>query len=108
AFNDALSDIFWDLPVSRAFSKDWWMRPIQARHGVRRVLLNAWEAWSGSRRLPRVAILDWPDVPTKVEFELFRRDFVSRGVECVIGDPRDCEYKGGKLWLDGAPIDLIY
>lgn len=108
AFNDALAEVFWDLPVARAFARDWWMRPIQARHGVRRVLLESWERWSGSRRAPRIAILDWPDVPTKVEFELFRRDFAARGLECVIGDPRACEYRGGKLWLDGAPIDLVY
>jgi hypothetical protein len=108
AFNDALAEVFYDLPVTREFSRDWWVRPIQARHGVRRVLLGAWERWSRSRRAPRIAILDWPDVPTRIEFELFRRDFAARGLECVIGDPRACEYRGGKLWLDGAPIDLVY
>jgi hypothetical protein len=108
AFNDALADVFQDLPVTRAFADDWWLRPVEARHGVRRVLLGSWERWSGGRAAPRIAILDWADVPTKIEFELFRRDFAARGIDCVIGDPRDCEYLGGRLWLEGAPVNLVY
>jgi hypothetical protein len=111
AFNDALADVFWDLPVTRGFARDWWLRPLEARHGVRRVLVESWERWrgaDGATRKPRVAILDWADVPTAVEFELFRRDFTSRGFDCVIGDPRACEYRGGRLLLDGSPVDLIY
>jgi hypothetical protein len=108
AFNDALSSAFVNLPVSRQFAREWWFRPLEARHGVLRVLLDSWEQWSGGRTAPRIAILDWPDVPTKREFELFRDYFVSQGLECVIGDPRGCEYKNGVLWLDGAPVDLVY
>ncbi len=110
AFNDALADVFWDLPVSRAFARDWWMRPIEARHGVRRVLLDSWHRWGGAKpsAKPRIAILDWLDVPTAVEFDLYKRDFEKRGFTCVIGDPRACEYRDGRLTLDGAPIDLVY
>jgi len=108
AFNDALADCFVNLPVMRAFATQWWCRPIESRHGVLRVLLDQWEAWSGTRRLPRIAILDWDDVPTKVEFALFRDYFAARGIECTIGDPRACDYRDGRLWLGGAPIDLVY
>jgi hypothetical protein len=108
AFNDALARSFANLPVMRQFSRDWWCRSIESRHGVLRVLLDSWERWSGGRTLPRIAILDWPDVPTKREFELFRDYFVSQGLECVIGDPRACEYTKGVLWLDGVPVDLVY
>ncbi len=108
AYNDALADVFTDLPVTRAFASDWWVRPLAAKHGVLRVLLDAYAKWSGTRDIPRIAILDWHDVPTRSEFELFRRYFESRSIPCIIGDPRDCEYRGGRLWLGGAPIDLVY
>ena len=108
AYNDALAYVFTDLPVTRAFANDRWVRPLAAKHGVLRVLLDAYEKWSGTRAIPRIAILDWHDVPTRSEFELFRRYFDSRGIPCVIGDPRDCEYRDGRLWLAGAPIDLVY
>jgi len=108
AFNDALCDVVWDLPVSRAFAADWWLRPLHARQGVLRVLLRAYERMRGTRALPRIAILDWHDVPTRMEFVLFQRYFESRGIPCVIGDPRDCEYTDGALRLRGEVIDLVY
>lgn len=108
AYNDALATVMWDLPVARAFARAWWIRPLEARHGVLRVLLDAYQEWSGMRNIPRIAILDWNDVPTKSEFELFRRYFDASGIPCVIGDPRECEYRGGRLWLGGAPVDLVY
>ena len=108
AFNDALADCFADLPVARAFARQWSARPLASRRGVLRVLLDQWEAWSGTRRLPRIAILDWDGVPTRVEFALFQTYFETRGISCVIGDPRLCEYRDGALWLQGAPVDLVY
>jgi hypothetical protein len=71
-------------------------------------VLGAWREFSGSRARPRIAILDWDDVPTRTEFELFRQHFAAMGLEAVIDDPRRCEYRGGKLWAGGAPVDLIY
>lgn len=107
-FNDALAAPFTQLPVMRAFAADWWCRPVEARHGVIRVLLDQWERWSGGRTIPRVAILDWAEVPTVVEFALFQRHFTELGIPCTIGDPRDCTFEGGRLLLNGAPVDLIY
>ena len=35
--------------------------------------------------------------------------FHSRGIECVIADPREAEYRNGRLSFgDGDPVDLIY
>jgi len=71
-------------------------------------LLDAWREFSGTRQAPRIAILDWLDVPTRREFELFQEHFRSIGIECVIEDPRQCELRNGKLMVAGKPADLIY
>ena len=34
--------------------------------------------------------------------------FRAQGVECVIADPREVEYRDGKLWAGPFPIDLVY
>ena len=107
-YNDALADAFSDLPVTRAFARDWRWSPLAARHGVLRSLLGGWEAWSGSRDLPRIAILDWEGVATHSEFVLAQRYIRARGLSCEIGDPRECTYEGGVLRLRGAPVDLVY
>jgi hypothetical protein len=108
AYNDALSEIFLALPVSRAFQRRFAMDPLPARHGVLHAILAAWESFSGGRSKPRIAILDWPEVPTYSEFVLFEEYFQGHGLDVVIADPRSAELRGGKLIVGGAPVDVIY
>ena len=108
AYGDALSDVFMDMPVMREFAKTHDLMPIPARHGVTGAVLGAWHEFHGSRARPRIAILDWHDVPTRSEFELYQQQFRSMNIECVIDDPRNVEYTGGKLIVHGAPADVIY
>ena len=108
AYGDTLSDVFLDMPAMREFARTHEVTPLPARHGVTGALLDAWREFSGSRARPRIAILDWDDVPTRTEFELYEAHFASMGLECVIDDPRNAAYTGGKLIVKGAPADLIY
>ena len=108
AYNDALNDAFMDLPAMREFSRTHDVVPVPSRHGVTGALLDAWHEFSRGRSSPRIAILDWLDVPTRTEFELFQAHFREIGLECVIDDPRNAEYRGGKLVVQGAPVDVIY
>jgi hypothetical protein len=108
AYSDALSEVFLDTRAMREFTKTWDVLSIPARHGVVGAVLEAWREFSRSGTRPRIAILDWDDVATRTEFELYRQHFAAMGLDAVIDDPRRCEYRGGKLWSYGAPVDLIY
>jgi uncharacterized circularly permuted ATP-grasp superfamily protein len=108
AYNDALTQVFYGLPVMREFLRRYEVRPLPARHSVLHVLLEAFRQWSGRSELPRIAILDWREVPTYSEFLLFREYFRSQGLTCEIADPREVEYRGGKLWAGDFHITLIY
>ncbi len=107
-YNDAIAAAFEQLPITRVMARDWWLRPLPAGNGTIRPLLDAWERFRGVRSVPRVAILDWPEVPTQSEFRLAQAQFRARGIPCEIGDPRECEFTGGMLRLNGAPVDVIY
>lgn len=107
-YNDALVASFADLPIMRSFGRRYEARPLVARHGVLHVLLDAYEEWAGRRARPRVAIVDWPEVPTHSEFVLFQEYFEAIGVEAVIADPREMELRGGRLYAGGGPVDLVY
>jgi hypothetical protein len=107
-FNDVLTEVFYALPAMRAFLHSWDVRPLPARHNVLHALLGAYQAWSGTRVSPRIAVLDWLDVPTRREFTLFQEYAERQGVRCIVADPRDAELRGGKLILAGEPVDLIY
>jgi hypothetical protein len=108
AYNDALTAVFLALPAMRPFQRLYDVRALPARHHTLNALLESYHAWSGTRSAPRTAILDWPEVPTQSEFRLFKAYFESQGIECDIGDPHATEYRGGSLWLNGRPVDLIY
>jgi hypothetical protein len=82
--------------------------PLPARPGVATIVLDAWREFSGRWERPRIAIVDWNDVPTYVEFQIFKAYFESLGCPTMIVDPRELEYSGGRLRGPGGEIDLIY
>ena len=108
AYNDALAEVSYGLPVMREFLRQYEVRPLPARHSVMHALLDAHQQWAGHREAPRIAILDWREVPSYSEFVLFADYSRSQGIECIIADPREVEYRDGKLVAGDFHITLIY
>lgn len=109
AYNVALSHMFMGLPAFQEFQQKYQVYPLPTHYGVMSALLNAYYQWLGRRDLPRIAILDWKEVPTYSEFILYQNLFKQHGIDAVIADPREVTYNGNKLSTpDGKPIDLIY
>lgn len=108
AYNDVLSEVFLGLPILRPFLRRYDVRPLPSRKGVLHALLGSYQSFSGGGDAPRIAILDWREVPTYSEFVLFQDYFRSQGLECVIADPREVEYRDGRLVAGDFPITLIY
>jgi hypothetical protein len=108
AYGDVLTEVFLSLPVMREFLREFNVVPLPERHNVLHALLGAWREFSGGRDLPRIAIVDWTDVPTVSEFRLSADFFRSHGIHTVITEPAALEYRGGKLYGEEGRIDLIY
>lgn len=108
AYSDVFAEVFYGLPVMREFMHRYEVRSVSTRHHVMHALLHAYEQWLGRREMPNVIILDWREVPTYSEFRLFLDYFRSQGLECLITDPRDMDYRNGKLYAGDFPVDLIY
>lgn len=108
-YSDALAEVFYGLPVFQEFQRRFQVFPIPARPGVLHALCDSFEQWQGNTSdPPRIAILDWREVPTFSEFVLFYDYFKAMGIEARIVDPRDCEYRDGKLTAGDYHITLIY
>jgi uncharacterized circularly permuted ATP-grasp superfamily protein len=110
-YGDVLAELFDGLPVMRGFLRRYQLRPLPTRSRVMHALLDAYEQWAGSagrREAPRIAILDWREVPTYSEFVIFERYFREQGLECVIADPREVEYRDGRLMAGDFHVTLIY
>jgi len=103
-----LTEIFYGLPVMREFLRSYEVRSLPARHSVLHALVDAYQQWAGRREAPRIAILDWREVPSYSEFKLFAEYFKTQGLECIIADPREVEYRNGQLVAGDFHITLIY
>ncbi len=57
---------------------------------------------------PNVAIVDFTESGTTPEFEEFKNRYMKKGYNCIIADPRDLEYRDGKLYHKDYRIDLVY
>src|SRR5438067_4117372 len=108
AYSDVLTEIFYGLPVMREFLRHYEVRSLPARHSVLHALVDAYQQWAGRREAPRIAILDWREVPSYSEFKMFAEYFKLQGLECIIADPREVEYRNGQLVAGDFHITLIY
>lgn len=108
AYSDVFTEVFYGLPAMREFMHRYEVRGVSTRHHVMHALMDAYEQWLGRREMPNLIILDWREVPTYSEFRLFLDYFHSQGLDCVIVDPRETEYRNGKLYAGNFRVDLIY
>ena len=65
-------------------------RPVEA---LLEALVASYREWGGTASPPRMAIVDWREVPTFSEFEILRDAFTALGVPTIICDPRDLEFE---------------
>jgi hypothetical protein len=116
-YSQLLAEVFDGEPVMAAFRERFdvrFARPIEA---MLEALLASYREWGGTASPPRIAIVDWREVPTFSEFEILRDAFIALGVPTVICDPRDLEFAAGSrfsagtgrgLYANGERIDLVY
>jgi len=122
-YSQGLAELFDAEPVMAGFRERFdarFTRPVEA---LLDALVASYREWGGTASPPRMAIVDWRDVPTFSEFEILRDAFTALGVPTVICDPRDLEYRpsdvvsgvagtgsrvGPGLYANGERIDLVY
>ncbi len=108
AYVDVLTEVFDGLPVMREFLRRYQLRPLPVRAQTMHALLGAHQRLNGRRDLPHIGILDWRDVPTWSEFVLFEHYFQAQGIPCVLADPREVEYRDGRLMAGDFHITVVY
>jgi hypothetical protein len=107
-YSQRLAELFDGEPLMDRFRERFAVRFYTPIPHLLDVLLESYQDWGGTANLPRIAIVDWRDVPTWSEFELLRTAFSDAGVPTVISDPRDLVFDGRTLTADGRRVDLVY
>ncbi|PYR38579.1 MAG: hypothetical protein DMF93_15875 [Acidobacteria bacterium] len=108
AYSEGLAELFAELPVMRRFRERYDVRLYRPIGAVLDALVASYHEWGGRAAPPRMAIVDWREVPTYSEFELLRDAFTAAGVPTIVCDPRDLQYSSSGLHAGGARIDLVY
>ncbi len=108
-YSDVLAELFLETPLMRRFQERYNARPIMARPYAADALLRIYAQWKGnSSDKPRMAIVDWADVPTTPEFTILANYFRTRGMTVVICTPDELDFVGGKLYAKGEFVDFVY
>ncbi|HLR20510.1 MAG TPA: glutathionylspermidine synthase family protein [Tissierellaceae bacterium] len=79
-------------------------------------LFNSWvdksieifHRYDSKNKSPNVAIVDFKESRNDLEFQEFKQSYINKGYNCKIVDPRDVEYRDGKLYHEDYKIDLVY
>ena len=96
-YSQRLAELFDGEPLMERFRERFDVRHYTPIAQLLDALLESYQDWGGTANLPRIAIVDWREVPTWSEFELLRDAFTDAGVPTVICDPRDLVFDGGRL-----------
>jgi uncharacterized circularly permuted ATP-grasp superfamily protein len=113
-YSQGLAELFAEQDVMSRFRERFDARLFTPVRRILEALVDSYREWGGTASPPRIAIVDWREVPTFSEFEIMRDAFVAAGVPTVIADPRDLQYvaSGAKrtsgLFAGGQRIDLVY
>src|SRR5262249_31200614 len=109
-YTQRLSELFDGEPMMTPFKEQFDVRYYTPIPELLDALLQSYRDWGGIERPPRIAIVDWREVPTWSEFELLRDAFTAAGVPTVIADPRDLVFERDvrALFANGQRIDLVY
>ena len=109
AYGEELNRVFWEMPALQELRMQYRLKPLNCRDRQLQAMLRAFHSWGGSGAAPVIAIVDWPNLPTLREFELFRDAFERHGVTTVICEPAELEYSQGVLrGPSGLAINLVY
>jgi hypothetical protein len=103
-----LNEVLFEVGALARFAARYRLRQFDPAAQLLNALTATYREWGGGGDPPRVAIVDWPDLPTADEFVLLRNYFASRGVPTIICAPDELEYKRGRLRCGEFKIDLVY
>lgn len=106
AYTDEVENVLLNDPALKGFTEEFHLHASCRAQNILSCLLEAYEEFGGVET-PHIAIVDWRTVRTMPELEYLKRFFEDKGYKTVIADPRDLNYKGGKLYHKNFKVHLI-
>lgn len=113
AYGDCLGEVFEQLPIMRQLASEFELSRRPVIPEVLTAFREEYVAWAARHErvavdTPRVAIVDFEDIPTIGEFRIFRDVFERAGMPCDIVDPKHLVLDDDGLHAHGKRIDVVY
>jgi uncharacterized circularly permuted ATP-grasp superfamily protein len=106
-YEDILAETFMELEPMKRFQKYYAVQSMPMLGKLLAALMRGYKDWGG-QGMPNIGIIDWKHVPTLNEHVIIGRYFERLGMQAILADPRDLEYRKGHLYKGDFRIDLIY
>ena len=107
SYTDQIETLFLSDPLAASFAGEHHLVVSRRIQSILNALLAVYEEFGGYET-PQIAIADWRHARMHAESEFMKSQFEARGYKTVIADPRDFQYKGGKLYHKGFRVHLVY
>jgi hypothetical protein len=108
SYADTLGEVFLEIPLVRRFQERWRLQPFHTGRRLLATLVDCYREADGQEEHPSIAVVDYEDVPTRVEHHMVREYFESQGCPTLVCDPRHLTYEGGRLRHGDRAIDIVY
>jgi hypothetical protein len=109
-YNEALSNIYYDLPPMKEFRKKHPVTKLGGTKPLLQAVLKAWKSFGGKVH-PNIAILEHRQAfqsPESSEYSLLAEFFRREGYSTEIVGPDHLEYRAGVLRKGDFPIHIVY
>ena len=107
AYTDQLEASLLSEEMIWPFAEEHHLAASERVQSILSTLLSVYEEFGGYET-PQIAIVGWRHARAAAELEYMKRHFESKGYKTVIADPRELQYKGGKLYHKGFRVHLVY
>jgi len=105
-------DTYDDLLIHSPIYKDLIAEYCQVRnrpmlHALKESLLSCYREWGGNKEHPRVALVSFKEFLPGSDNEIVRDYLIEHGIEANFIDPREFEYRNGKLYSGNVAFDIV-
>lgn len=76
-------------------------------HALKESLLHCYREWGGTKARPRVALVSFKEFLSGSDSEIVRDYLIEHGIEANFIDPREFEYRNGKLYSGNVQFDIV-
>lgn len=107
AYADQIESALMSEKLIEPFAEEYHLVKSERVQAILTALLSVYEEFGGYET-PQIAIVGWRHARTAAEFQHMKTYFESKGYKTTIADPRELQYKGGKLYHKGFRVHLVY